>query len=390
MTTLMKPKFRSYNQRQLKEISDILCSDIEHTLESLGVEDYKIIDKMVTMSCPIHGGDNSSALNLYYVGDTYRGNWKCRTHQCENHFGTSLLSMVRGGLSKMQYGWSTAGDKTVNFDQTIDFLLDRYKIKFDKLDSEEIKVGNFEFCKTINALGQQERKKGEITKDFYRSKVDIPSKYYLDRGYSIETLDDYDVGTCKRYGRQMFNRAVVPIYDEDGETIVGCTGRSIFEECDKCRSYHDPSKDCFDPKNEKSFFIPKWRHSKGFSKEQHLYNFHKAKEHVLKSGTIILVESPGNVWRLEEEGIHNSVAIFGTVLNEEQKYLIDSSGALSIVLIMDNDGAGQEAAEKIIEQCNRTYRVYNIKIGSADVADMNTNEITEDILPIINKAKGIL
>ena len=109
----------------------------------------------------------------------------------------------------------------------------------------------------------------------------------------------------------------------------------------------------------------------------------------MKSGVIILVESPGNVWRLEEEGIHNSVAIFGTTLNDEQKYLIDSSGALTIILIMDNDDAGQEAAEKIIKQCNRTYRVYNIKVGS-DVADMNTNEITEDILPIINKAKGIL
>ena len=188
----------------------------------------------------------------------------------------------------------------------------------------------------------------------------------------------------------MFNRAVVPIYDEDGETIVGCTGRSIFEECKKCKSYHNPEKACFDPANEKSFFIPKWRHSKGFSKEKHLYNFHNAKEHVLKSGVIILVESPGNVWRLEEEGIHNSVAIFGTTLNEEQKYLIDSSGALSIVLIMDNDKAGQDAAEKIIEQCNRTYRVYNIEIGSSDVANMNTNELTEDILPIINKAKGIL
>jgi len=260
--------------------------------------------------------------------------------------------MVRGGLSKIKYGWSSVGDKTVSFDQTIDFLLDRYKIKFNNLNSEEIKVGNYEFCKTINALGQSKKEKGKITRDFYRDKVDIPSKYYLDRGYSIEVLDDYDVGTCKRYGRQMFNRAVVPIYDEDGETIVGCTGRSLFEECKKCRSYHD-------------------------------------KEHVLKSGVIILVESPGNVWRLEEEGIHNSVAIFGTTLNDEQKYLIDSSGALTIILIMDNDDAGQEAAEKIIKQCNRTYRVYNIKVGS-DVADMNTNEITEDILPIINKAKGIL
>lgn len=389
MTSVQKKTWRSKyeDQGKINQLSDLVLKNVDDIYDLFGVE-HRRGEKIIFSECFIHGGDNTNALNLYHNAD-YRVHYKCRTHQCEKHFGTSLLSMVRGGLSKIKYGWSSAGDKTVSFDQTIDFLLDRYKIKFNNLDSEEIKVGNYEFCKTINALGQSQKEKGKITRDFYRDKVDIPSKYYLDRGYSIEVLDDYDVGTCRRYGRQMFNRAVVPIYDEDGETIVGCTGRSLFEECKKCRSYHNPSKDCFDPKNEKSFFIPKWRHSSGFKKEKHLYNFHKAKEHVLKSGVIILVESPGNVWRLEEEGIHNSVAIFGTTLNDEQKYLIDSSGALTIVLIMDNDDAGQEAAEKIIEQCNRTYRVYNIKVGS-DVADMNTNEITEDILPIINKAKGIL
>ena len=103
------------------------------------------------------------------------------------------------------------------------------------------------------------------------------------------------------------------------------------------------------------------------------------------------MESPGNVWRLEEAGIHNSVALFGTSLNPPQKQLIDESGALTIILIMDNDenGAGQEAAVKIKEQCENTYRIYVVDINKNDVGEMSTNEVTEDIKPWIDQAKEV-
>ena len=122
-----------------------------------------------------------------------------------------------------------------------------------------------------------------------------------------------------------------------------------------------------------------------------MYNYHKAKEHIASSGVIILVESPGNVWRLEESGIHNSVGLFGTTLNPPQKHLIDESGALTIVIIMDNDDndAGQKAAEEIKQQLEKTYRVYIVDINKNDVGEMSTNEVTEDILPLINQAKEV-
>jgi len=58
---------------------------------------------------------------------------------------------------------------------------------------------------------------------------------------------------------------------------------------------------------------------------------------------------------------------------------------------MDNDEneAGQKAAQKIKEQCEKSYRVYTLDINKQDVGEMNTNEITEDIRPWINKAKEI-
>jgi 5S rRNA maturation endonuclease (ribonuclease M5) len=368
------------NQARLNALSKVVLENIDVIYDFFDVR-FRRGQTLYSSCCFIHGGDNKTALNFYH--DPYEGicggHYKCRTHGCEQHFGNSLLSMVRGGLSHLKHGWRIPGDKQVTFDQTIGFLLAKLNIDYYALKTETLDTGNHEFCRVVNTLVTS-RPSGSITRDFYRERIEIPSKYYLQRGYSIEVLDEYDVGTCNTYGKPMFHRSVVPIYDEFGETIIGFTGRSIFEKCEDCKSYHDPEKPCHN--------FPKWRHTKGLEKNKILYNYWKAKEHILSTNTIILVESPGNVWRLEEAGIHNAVAIFGTTLNPEQLALIDESGALNIILLMDNDDAGREAADRIRKQCERTYRVYSIAIKADDVAVMSTNEVTQDIKPLLDKIVG--
>ena len=216
-----------------------------------------------------------------------------------------------------------------------------------------------------------------IDDEYYRSSVDIPSQYYLQRDYSIEILDKYGVGTCKRKGKALYQRAVVPIYDDSGKAILGFSGRSIFNQCLKCKHYHDPNKKCG--------FFPKWKHTSGFKKENCLYNYWNAKDTILSTGVIVLVESPGNVWRLEEAGIHNSVAIFGAHLSQNQKKIIDSSGAFSIICLLDNDEAGEKGSKKIYEQCSKMYRVYFPKFVGNDIADISVDVVTNDIKPLIKK-----
>ena len=109
----------SYSQDQLKNLCDLVCDDIERLLQVLEVEDYRLTEKMVFCKCPIHDGDNESALNLYYTGESYRGNWKCRTHGCEETFRSSIIGFVRGVLSRQKYNWSSDGDKTVSFKRAI-------------------------------------------------------------------------------------------------------------------------------------------------------------------------------------------------------------------------------------------------------------------------------
>ena len=82
-------KSTSFDQNKIKIICDQLCDRIEELLEHFNLE-YRINGRFISMSCPIHGGDNDGALNLYHVGDSYRGNWKCRTHNCETLFKASI------------------------------------------------------------------------------------------------------------------------------------------------------------------------------------------------------------------------------------------------------------------------------------------------------------
>jgi 5S rRNA maturation endonuclease (ribonuclease M5) len=378
----IKKKYHSYDQSQLKYISDALCDNIEELLAILGVESYKLMDKMVSMSCPIHGGDNDSACNLYHQGDSYRGNWKCRTHQCEETFKSSIIGFIRGCLSHNEHNWSSPGDKLCSFQEAVDFAS-----SFLKQDISEIKVCKKQkekniFVNSIKYINTEVIDNSpRVTKELIKKSLDIPSTYFISRGFSPGVLKTYDVGECSNPNKEMYNRAVVPVYDMENSYMVGCSGRSIFEKCPKCSSFHDPAQEC--PPEEKLWLHSKWRHSSGFKTQEHLYNFCRAKEKIKSSSSVILVESPGNVWRLEESGINNSVAVFGASLSDRQKMILDTSGAMTIVVMMDNDSAGQKAAEQIYKKCEKTYNIKTIKINHDDIGSMTVEQVTQEITPLI-------
>jgi 5S rRNA maturation endonuclease (ribonuclease M5) len=370
-------KYHSNDQSKLKVVCDEVCDDIESLLDSLEIA-YKYNNKMITMSCPIHGGDNISALNLYPTGDNYRGNWKCRTHNCEKVFKGSILGFIRGVISHQKYGWQADGDNTCSFKEALDFAL-----SFINKDLKAIKINHKEkekkqFTSIINYLNNNTTTNtSKIRRQQIIKSLQIPSQYYLDRKYSAEILTKYDIGLCDKEGKEMFNRIVVPIYDNDYEYMVGCSGRSIYEKCSSCKGYHNPTQQC--PDKDNVWKYSKWKHSADFKSQNYLYNFWFAKPHILQTGIAIIVESPGNVWRLEENGIHNSVGMFGSSLSDRQKILLDSSGAMSLVILTDNDDAGKKAAEYIKNKCQNTYRIFIPQISKSDVGEMTSDEINSEI-----------
>lgn len=385
---LQTKKYRSYSQEELRKLGDMICDNIETLLEMFNV-DYRKTPKMIISSCPIHGGDNQSAFNAYPYGENYRGNWKCRTHHCEEIFMPSTIGMVRGLLSHKNEGWQKDGDKMVSFNDTMVFIEEF----LNRDPSDVISFGNTEY-KQFNQLVQAVKKEPEIPdneikkiipRQTVRKLLQIPSKYYIDRGYSAEILDKYDVGLCLTKGKEMCGRVVAPIYDNDYTTMIGCTGRSIFDKCDNCKAYHNQSYKCPDKNNQWKY--SKWKHSFNFKSQACLYNYWFAKKYIQETGKVILVESPGNVWRLEENGIHNSVAMFGSNLSDKQLSLLDAAGAMTIIVLTDNDQAGKDAQKAILNKCQKTHRIFSPKITKNDVGDMTKDEIQTEIIDYLRKIK---
>ena len=125
---------RSNDQAKLKILGDHICDNIEQLLETFGIE-YKYNGKMISMCCPIHGGDNVSAINIYPEGERYRGNWVCRTHGCDKIFKGSIIGFIRGVLSHQKYSWTKDGDEQCSFNEALDFAL-----AFSNKDLKDIKV----------------------------------------------------------------------------------------------------------------------------------------------------------------------------------------------------------------------------------------------------------
>lgn len=376
-------KYRSYKQYELKNICDTLCDNIEDVLSALDLHDYRDNGKMITMACPIHGGDNDSALNLYYEGDSYRGNWKCRTHGCEQIFKGSILGFIRGVISAQKYGWEQEGDKMCSFNEAMEFATSLISDDTKDFVFNSTKQDKNNFSRIVNKIVTNTEQETKIPRESVIQNIQIPSKYYLNRGFSQEILKKYDVGLCDNPSKPMYSRVVVPIYDATGQYLVGCTGRSIFDKCPNCESYHDDSNLC--PEKENRWKYSKWKHSYGFKSQNHLYNFWYAKPHIYKSNYAVIVESPGNVWKLEENGIHNSVAIFGCNLSDRQKLILDSSGAMTLFVLTDNDEAGQKAAKEIKDKCQNTYRLFFPKISKPDIGDMTKEEIQNQITNFIKE-----
>lgn len=380
MQTPSQKKIDNSNEMKIQILSQIVALKIQELIGELGISLSRGGNKLIGR-CPIHGGDNHAAFNIYPDGHTVPGFWLCRTHFCEKVFKKTIIGFVRGVLSNQKYGWVKTGDREVSFKDTIDWLC-----KFIGQDLNDIKVDVAEyerrkFVSNVNSLNKGKDGKSQgVTRSIVKNHLDIPAKYFIERGYSPHILSAYDVGLCDKQGREMYNRVVVPVYDKDS-LMIGCTGRSIYNQCNDCKSYHGSGTVC--PADEVKWMFSKWKHSKDFNTGSYLYNYWKAMKSIRDTGVVCLVEGPADLWRLEECGIHNSVAIFGCELSDEQQILLEKTGAMSVILLLDNDEPGRSAVKEMTKKLSRCYDIYSPKYSTHDVGEMNCEQIQNEIVPII-------
>lgn len=343
------------------------CDHIDELLMELGVS-YRKCGKRLTGRCPVHGGDNPGAWSLYPDGDDMRGYWTCRTRHCEQEWGKNLIGLIHG-IRKNYNSNETKADST------------RFLANFMGYNSiGEVKPMTTEKRQKISlnkALGSiavaseydRKYKRGDILK-----LLQIPSPYFLNRGYSEFVLKKYDVGYSPHK-----KRTVIPVYDDDYKYYIGATTRSLYDKCDKCGFCHDPNESCLRAQKQH-----KWHDN--FDTGSCLYNSWFARPKANQTSTLIIVEGPGDVWRLAEINILNSVAIFGTELTNIQELLLCGFGIINIVLMLDNDEAGILATQTINEKLKRRYNVFSGQhLYNDDVGSLKTNHAKEILIPFLSE-----
>ena len=337
---------KTLTQTQLLNICDRLLQNIPRLLDHLKIEDVIEYPNRFSFPCPIHGGDNPEGCSLFHIGV-----WQCWTHQCEDEFKKNIFGFVRGVLTHRR-------KQKVSISQTAQFCLNFLGENIDNIADNNI-------SKEIDVMEifskQRDRIQTEITRDQIVQKLKIPSQYYINRGFLPQTLETFDVGLCEEVNKQMSNRVVVPIYDEDFQ-YVGCAGRALGNDVK-----------------------PKWLYSKGFKKSV-LYGLNMAKNAIRETGSVILVEGQGDVWRMHEAGYRQTVGIFGCSVTDDQLLILEESGALNMVILTDSDEAGEIAYKKIVKKCGRRFNYYRPSISTKDVGDMTIDQIQQELDP---QLKGV-
>lgn len=367
---------KHFNSNEIDYIQNRACERITEILDALGVEYFERSDYLQG-KCPCHDGDNSRS--FYFATRTQH--WHCNTKNCDKSTisgnSNSVFGLIRGTMTNKL-------NRPFSFVESVAFAATVLNLSNLKMDEETAE--NIEIFKII----KQYKKKKKVEKNGFPLLSEVlpllrkDTKYYPSRGVPQDIIDRYYISSCSKRGKLFFERAFFPILDDSGKYVVGFSGRSIWDECGLCGLYHSSTIEC--PPKEKSLFYSKWLHSKGLKKELHLYNYNFAKYNISKTGTATVVESPGNIWKLEENGIKNGVSLMGCSMSKHQRLLLQKAGALTLILAMDNDEAGKEAARKLSEDLNYYFRIINIDLNETnDVAEMGEEDIQEKIWKILNK-----
>ena len=346
----------------LYELSNAIGNKLETLCELFNIS-YRPSYKYAQFPCPLHQGvKDSLTIFLQPRGDMIY-NWRCWTGNCHEIYGKSIISLVYGLLKQKDTNITRkeALDWCYNFTGLEPTLL--------KLESSTEKQ-QWVFYNQIFNLEE----KIDIPKEDIRSRLLTPSSYYINRGFTPEILTKYNVGTCLDKTKEMFMRVVFPLLDETGQYLIGCAGRSVNEKCPQCNLFHYKENECpIHPL--KYLYFSKWKNSKNFIASKHFFNLWNSKDWINQSETVVLLEGPSDLLRLEEANIHNGLSLFGCNLSDSQQVILEQLNCKNLILSLDNDKAGESAIEKIVKKLERTYNIYKMKFSGKDIGELSIEEI---------------
>jgi DNA primase catalytic core len=172
-----------------------------------------------------------------------------------------------------------------------------------------------------------------------QAKDDVGRKYWRDRGFKDETLDEFGVGYCDGTKPEhvpddqlselgmindkgnliLYRRSVMPIHDRYGN-IVAFAGRMIEEK--EGAKYLNTAESII------------------YKKSGTLFNLHRARTYIRRAREVWIVEGYADCMALWQMGIKNVVALCGTALSDAHVALLkqfNGETPLKIILAFDNE-----------------------------------------------------
>lgn len=147
-------------------------------------------------------------------------------------------------------------------------------------------------------------------------------------GFSSNDIEKTGLVVSGQVGKRDFfkNRIIIPILNQKNE-VIGFGGRAL-----------DNS-------------LPKYVNSAEspvFSKRKNIFGINIAKEHIIKTKTVFIVEGYLDCLMMHQAGYNNTVATLGTAITEEQIKLLKGITE-KIYLLYDGDEAGNKASLRAVE-----------------------------------------
>lgn len=310
-------------------------------LTNLGIEYIDRKDRLA-FACPIHGSDTSESLTIYLNGNTRVGNFVCWSHHCEETIGDSCVELLKYIIEQrkgISFSYKDTLDIICELAQSDISLTPIVEIE-KNIEEEAVDITS---CKTKIALNDT---------------LSFPAKYFIQRGFSKEILDYFNVGFCNTRGQEMFMRSVVPIFDISEKYVLGLVGRSINEQCPVCKKYHYSKNRCPDEKAAK--FYNKWINSRGFYSGGYFYGLCKNFRAISNREAVVLVEGAGDCWRLKEAGCDVGLGLFGDKITFTQYNILKCLGVKDVIIATDSDEPGAEARYRIRNKLIKDFNVFDL------------------------------
>ncbi len=165
---------------------------------------------------------------------------------------------------------------------------------------------------------------------------DFMRRALRDLGHSDDDIVEAGLAVRNDSGRvydRFRNRLIIPIRDERGR-VVGFGGRAMDPD-DSAKYINSPQSAIFD-------------------KSRLLFGLDTGRSAIREAATVVIVEGYMDVIQARQAGYANVVAQMGTAMTEPQIRLVAPRYAKRIVLALDADEAGQNAARRSLDVARQT------------------------------------